>query len=465
MLTWFLILGGLYLAGLVFATLGARHKTHSADDFMTAGSDLGILLGSLTVAATLFSTFTLLGMPDFFRTHGVGAWIFLAVSDGALAFTVLWFGVHLRRRAAENGKFNGLAGLLRDCFGNRWAGLLYLTGIFIFLIPYVAVQIRGVSIFMNAIFPEALPVWGWAVLLVTIMLTYSELGGLKAIIYADAIQGLILLCATIAVAYGCIMHFGGIVELFDQVEAQNQALLSVPGPGGLFTTQFLVASFVVIVLVPITQPQISIRLVIMRNFGSLRRMAVLLGLFAMLVILATIPIGFYGAIEYSGAPTADFLVGTLVRDQAPLIAAAVAIGLIAAAISTADSQLFALGTELRSLMSGDEKSVMFRTRLSIVCFATASLGVALLSGDQLVLLARVSFAGTAMMGPFILAAILSKRAPGIEVIVATGIALALFLGSVLGAMPQIIGSLRLDLILLIVVSAIAVISNVIRSRQ
>lgn len=465
MLTWFLVLGGIYVAGLVAATVGARNQTHSADDFMTAGSDLGILLGSLTVAATLFSTFTLLGMPDFFRTHGVGAWIFLAVSDGALAFTIIWFGAHLRRRASENGDFRGLAGLLRNCFGNRWAGLVYLAGIFIFLIPYVAVQIRGVSIFMNAIFPEALPVWGWATLLVVVMLTYSELGGLKAIIYADAIQGMILLTATLAVAYGCIANFGGIVELFDQVEARNEALLSVPGPGGLFTAQFLIASFLVIVLVPVTQPQISIRLVIMRNFASLRRMAVLLGLFAMIVILATVPIGFSGAVHYDGVPTAEFLVGTLINDQAPLVAAAVAIGLIAAAISTADSQLFALGAELRSMMRGDEQVVMQRTRISIVCFAVASLGVALLSSDQLVLLARVSFAGTALMGPFILTGILTRRTPGVEVIAATGIALAVFLASVLGAVPQMVGPMRLDLLLLLTLSVVTLASGILRPRQ
>ena len=460
MLTWFLVFASIYIAGLVAATFGARNQIQSADDFMTAGSDLGILLGSLTVAATLFSTFTLLGMPDFFRTHGVGAWIFLAVSDGALAFTIIWFGAHLRRRASDNGKFRGLAGLLRNCFDTRWAGIIYLTGIFIFLIPYVAVQIRGVSVFMNAIFPEALPVWGWATLLVVVMLTYSELGGLKAIIYADAIQGMILLTATLAVAYGSIANFGGIVQLFDQVEAKNAALLSVPGPAGLFSTQFLIASFIVIVLVPVTQPQISIRLVIMRNFASLRRMAVLLGLFAMIIILATVPIGFSGAVKYAEAGTADFLVGTLINDQAPLIAASVAIGLIAAAISTADSQLFALGAELRSMMSGDEEQIMSRTRLSIVAFAVASLAVALMANNQLVLLARVSFAGTALMGPFVLTGILTRRKPGNEIVVATGIALLVFLASVLGAVPQMIGSIRLDLLLLIVLSAVTLVSAI-----
>ena len=297
------------------------------------------------------------------------------------------------------------------------------------------------------------------------MLTYSELGGLKAIIYADAIQGLILLAATLAVAYGCIANFGGIVELFDQVEAKSVALLSVPGPTGLFSTQFLIASFIVIVLVPVTQPQISIRLVIMRDFASLRRMAVLLGLFAMIVILATVPIGFYGAVHYADSPTAEFLVGTLITDQAPLIAASVAIGLIAAAISTADSQLFALGAELRSMMSGDERKIMRATRLSIFCFALASLAVALISGDQLVLLARVSFAGTALLGPFILAGILLRRAPGSEVIVATAIALAIFLASVLGALPNMVGPLRMDLLLILVLSALTVGSSIIRLER
>ena len=51
-------------------------------------------------------------------------------------------------------------------------------------------KIRGVGIFLNATFPDFLPVWGWATAMVAVLLTYSESGGLKAIIHADAIQGL-----------------------------------------------------------------------------------------------------------------------------------------------------------------------------------------------------------------------------------------------------------------------------------
>ena len=454
---WFLALAGVYLDALVIATVRARRPIRNADDYMMAGSDIGVVLGSLTVAATLFSTFTLLGMPDFFRTHGVAAWIFLGVADAVLAFVILWFGVHLRRRARQHG-FKGLAGLMQACYETRWAGYLYMAGVFVFLIPYVAIQIRGVSIFLNATFPDFLPMWGWATAMVAIMLTYSEIGGLKAIIYADAIQGVILLAVTMIIAYGCVQNFGGVTAMFESVRATNAALLSAPGPGGLFTAQFLFASFLVFALIPVTQPQVAIRLVIMHNLAAMRRMAVTIGVFAMLVIGATIPIGMYGAVRYADLPTAEFLARVLILDQLPIIGAAVAIGLIAAAISTADSQLFAVGAELRSLMSGDEQRNMRRTKLAIFCFALTALIVALRSSDQLVLLARVTFAGTGLLAPFIIAAVLSQRSPGKEVIILTAAALIVFMCSLFGVLPAQLGALRVDLLLLLTLSAFTVLA-------
>ena len=88
---WVLGIGALYLGALVYAALHARASNRSDHDFLTAGSNLGSLFGCLTVAATLFSTFTLMGMPDLFRSHGVGAWFFLGIADCALAFVALWF--------------------------------------------------------------------------------------------------------------------------------------------------------------------------------------------------------------------------------------------------------------------------------------------------------------------------------------------------------------------------------------
>ena len=463
MTRWLWIIGGLYLAALVVATIYSRRRTRSADDYVLAGSNIGLFFGFLTFSATVFSTFTLMGMPDFFRTHGVGAWIFLAVSDGAVAFLMLWFGYHLRRRVSEKG-FQGMAGLLSACYGQRWSGYVYFAGAFLFLVPYVAIQIRGIGIFLEAAFPETLPFWGWATVIVVVMLVYSEIGGLKAIIYSDVMQGVLLITVTWIIALGCIQYFGGVGPMFEQVRQTNEALLSTPGPQGLFTVQFLVASFLAILFLPVTQPQLTARMVIMRDTKAMLQMAVAFGLFAMLVILATIPIGMYGAVRYANAPTSEFLVNVLLFDQADVIGAAVAVGLVAAAMSTADSQIFALGAELRSLLSGQERRVMLRTKLAIVFFALAALVFAVLSSDQLVLLARVSFAGTSLLAPLVLGAILSRRPPGVEVIVVTALGLLIFLSSLLGLIPGTLGPARMDLLLLLTLGVVTFGSILYRDR-
>ncbi|MGR8950322.1 MAG: sodium:solute symporter family transporter [Gammaproteobacteria bacterium] len=459
--TWLILVAGVYLLLLVAATWVARTKTHNNDDYMFAGSNVGALLGCLTFSATLFSTFTLMGMPDFFRTHGIGAWIFLGVADAAVAFVILWYALPLRQAAARHG-FQGVAGLLISCYKTRNAGYLYFLGLFLFLIPYVAVQIRGIGILLNAAYPDTLPNWAWSLIIVVSLLVYSEIGGLKAIIYSDAMQGLVLLVVTWIIAYGCVTNFDGIRNMMLEIRDTNVELLSVPGPRGLFTFQFLLASLLAILALPITQPQLATRLVIMKNLAESKKMAVAVGIFSMLVILPTMGIGLFGALAHPDLTSANFLARVLIQDQTPYVAALVAVGLTAAAMSTADSQLFALGAEVRAL-SRNPADAMLRTRLAIGVFAAAAFFFAISSTDQLVLLARVSFAGTALLAPLILSALLSPTPNSTAIMPATLIALTVFTASILGFIPSSIFELRLDLLLFACLSAIGFVTH--RKRQ
>ncbi len=464
MVTWIVILSILYVSLLIFLSLRSRSRIRTSGDYIFAGSNIGALLGFLTFAATMFSTFTLMGMPDFFRVNGVGAWIFLAVSDGAVVFLIVWFGIHLRKKAAEKD-FNGISSLLRSAYGSRAAGLVYFAGVFIFLIPYVAIQVRGVAIFLYATFPEFLPVWGWALLIVVVMLVYSEIGGLKAIMYADSFQGLILLTVIWIIALNCLRWFGGIGNMFADVEELNVALLSVPGPDGLFNFQFLLASLIVILMIPVTQPQLTSRIIVMKDIRATHRMAIGVGIFANLVIFPTLILGFYGAVRYPTDSTAQFISKVLLFDQPDIVAALAIIGLVAAALSTSDSQIFALGTEFRSLLSGDDRKLMLRTRVAIIFFGMAALVFSILSSDELVLLARVSFAGTALMAPMIFTAVFSKVKPGTVIPLATLAALVLFIFSLLGWIPDQYWNIRLDLLLLTFLGVFAAIVGLYNGRK
>lgn len=462
---WFIFLLSLYFIALICCAIQGRRRTLKRRlDFLTAGSSLGAMLGFLTFSATLFSTFTLMGMPDFFRNHGVGAWIFLGVTDVAMAFLTLWFGIKLRRRIGSQG-FESVSSLLCQAFGSRFAGAVYLLGVFIFLVPYVSIQIRGVAIFLEAVAPIKVPMWIWALGILIFMLTYSGLGGLRAIMYSDVVQGLTLLVVTWFIAVGCVKYFGGVGQMFDAVSRTDPALLSTPGPKSLFTPQFLVASFLAILVMPISQPQLTIRIAIMRDESQLRRMAAAVGVFAFLVILPTVAIGCYGAVKHAGVPTAEFLTKALVFEQPHFIAAAAVVGLLAAAMSTADSQLFALGTEFESFLPGKEASAVLRAKLAILLFALASFVLALFSTNQLVMIARVSFAGTSLLAPMVLAAVLRPRRLGKEVPIFVAAALVVFLLSILGVFPSKVGPIRMDLLLLILVALATFVSVNIRGQQ
>ena len=102
MLNYLLLIGTIYIGILMFFFFFSKKKIKNSTDFMLGGSKIGVAIGLMTFAATLFSTFTLLGMPDFSRIHGVGAWIFLAFSDAVMVFLILWFGFYLRKRVGNS---------------------------------------------------------------------------------------------------------------------------------------------------------------------------------------------------------------------------------------------------------------------------------------------------------------------------------------------------------------------------
>jgi len=369
--------------------------------------------------------------------------------------------------------FRGVAGMISSCYGNKWAGYTIFLTAFLFLIPYVGIQIQGIAIFMGAAFPGFFPSWGWAVSIVIVMLIYSEIGGLKAIVYSDAIQGVLLLTVLWIIGYNCLSEFGGLAAMFDKVEVDNVALLSTPGPEGLFSPQFFIASMIAIVMIPVTQPQLTTRLVVMKSMKSMHLMAVAVGAFAILVITPTIFIGMYGASflkdSLDGLPAAQqasaFFKETFLYRQPGFVAALALVGLIAAGLSTTNAQIFALGSELRGLLNMDEKKVMRITKIGIFVFAIIALIFSELIKDQIAMLARVSFAGTALMGPMILLGILSNRKISTLIIWASFIGLVIFLLSLGGVIANSFLSIRLDLFLFVCLSIIAVISYLLGKKE
>jgi SSS family solute:Na+ symporter len=155
-----------------------------------------------------------------------------------------------------------------------------------------------------------------------------------------------------------------------------------------------------------------------------------------------------------------FFEETFMHRQPNFVAALALVGLIAAGLSTTNAQIFALGSELRGLLKMEEHQVMRITKIGIFIFAIIALIFSELIKDQIALLARVSFAGTALMGPMIILGILSDRKVSAFIILASFAGLLVFLLSLGGIIPGNYFGMRLDLLLFILLSLVAVFSYV-----
>lgn len=457
MIIWLLFFSILYVGLLIFAAKKARSQNKgSTDEILLARSGVPTILLFLSFAATLFSTFTLMGVPDFFRNHGVATWIFIGVTDVAMGFVVLWFGLRYKT-IIDSENIRSMSGLLKKRYLGNSGWIIYLLGIFVFLAPYVAIQIQGVSQLLTALTPGGIPAWSWAVVMLALIFIYSWVGGLRAIMYSDVAQGVVLLGVLWAIATILMAKFGGPAELFEQARNTSTDHMTAPGPKGLMSFQFLFASFIAILWMPVTQPQLTTRIAAAKSVREIPLMALGISFFALLVLLPTIIVGMVGLVSYTGVSGGEFLAQVLVADQPPVLGALAIVGLIAAAMSTADSQLFALGSESQvGFASNDENLKIGSTKIIIVIFTIGCFALSLLATPEIVSLARVSFAGTGIIGPMIILAIFSKNHLSFVLPLITAISLFAFLLSSIGVIGNSYIGIRLDLLLFAITSVAAI---------
>ena len=437
MFFWFVILFVLYMFLLIFsAIIAKKNNKDDKKEILFAKGGISTFLLFISFSATLFSTFTIMGIPDFFRQHGVGTWAFIAIPDIFMGFIVLIFGLKLKDIMSKEKVFT-ISALLKRKYKSNLSVFVYLIGIFIFLTPYVAIQIQGVSSLLPKTFVYVnIESWEWAVIILFVMIIYSWIGGLRAIMYSDVFQGIILLAVIWIIAINIIESVDGLSNLFEELKTNNKDLLSLPGPNGLMNFQFLLSTFIAIILMPVTQPQLSSRIVAAKNIKEIPLMALGISTFAILTLLPAAAIGLAGSILYPNIGTIEFLSKVLVENQTGIVGAFALIGLFAAAMSTADSQLYAIGSESQSINAdGDKEYSIFRTKVVIIVFALISFLLAYYSNQQIVLLARISFIGTSLLAPMIVIGLFKQEEKSYLPLI-TLIALIVFLLMNFGFFPK-----------------------------
>ena len=208
--TWDIIVILLYL--LVVAYLGwlGYRRTQTATDYLVAGRKAHPFIMAMSYGATFISTSAIVGFGGVAGNFGMSLlWLtFLNIFVGIfIAFVVLGGATRRLGHRLDAHTFPELLGRRYDSkFIQVFAGLI----IFLFMPLYAAAVLIGGSEFIKTQFGTDFNVA--LLIFAVIVAAYVIAGGLKAVMYTDALQGTIMAVGMLILLIYGYTKVGGVVE-------------------------------------------------------------------------------------------------------------------------------------------------------------------------------------------------------------------------------------------------------------
>lgn len=411
-----------YLVAMLIIGVVAYRRTRDLSDYILGGRTLGSWVTALSAQASDMSGWLLLGLPGYAYLAGVES-VWLAA--GLLAGTYLnWRLVagRLRRYTEAAGDALTLSDYLEHRFADATHTLRVLSAIFIllFFIFYTSAGLVAGGKLFNSVF--GLP-YAWAVLAgAGVVVAYTFLGGFLAVSWTDTIQGSMMFVALLAVPLVTVLDQGGWSAAMTAVERVDRALLDpwVSTTGTAMTAVALI-SLLGWGLGYFGQPHILARFMAARSPQALdpaRRIAVA---WTTLTLGGAVVVGVAG-IGYLDPPLPDAdaeqvfmrLVALLFH---PVLAGIWLAAILAAIMSTADSQLLVASSALADdfykglLRKGaGNRELVWVGRLAVVGIALVALLLAMQPEGKVLDLVAYAWAGLgAAFGPTIALSLYWKR--------------------------------------------------------
>ncbi len=405
----------LYLVAMLAIGAWAWRRTRDLADYLLGGRRLGRWVTALSAEASDMSGWLLLGLPGYAYAAGLEAgWIAL----GLLAGTWLnWrlLAARLREATAAHGALTLPEFLAARLGGGRALRVVAAAFILFFFTLYTASGLAAGGKLFESVF--GLP-YAQAVLAgCLVIIAYTLAGGFLAVSWTDVVQGLLMLAALIAAPLVAIAAQGGWEATLAAVAARDPALLDPLSRGGEPLGAVALLSLLAWGLGYFGQPHILARFMAVRDAGELapaRRIAV--G-WVTLTLGGAVLVGLAG-IGYldpplAGADTEKVFLRLVQAVFHPFVAGVLLAAVLAAIMSTADSQLLVAASALtedlyRGLMRprAGERELVWMGRATVAGVAGVATAFALDPDSRVLDMVAYAWAGFgATFGPVLLLAV------------------------------------------------------------
>ncbi|MCM5703331.1 sodium/proline symporter PutP [Larsenimonas salina] len=411
----------IYLLMMLGIGVLAYKRTSNLSDYILGGRSLGPWTSAISAGASDMSGWLLLGLPGAAYISGLSAsWI----AVGLLAGTWLnWLLVARRLRVYSFIASDSLT--LPEFFERRFRDhshmLRVISAIFIliFFLFYTSSGLVAGGKLFNTVFGID---YFWAVTFGTIaIISYTFFGGFLAVSWTDLIQGLMMAVALVIVPIVAVFDMGGLSNSIARINAENPMLLEWfrDAATGENLTWIAIVSSLAWGLGYFGQPHILARFSAIRSPSDVpaaRRIAVI---WSMLGLIAAVCIGLLGLV-YVPKDLADgekifmIMVNFIFH---PAVAGVLLAAILAAVMSTADSQLLVSSSALaddfyKALFrkNATQKELVWVGRVSVLGIALLAYLLALNPDSSVLTLVSYAWAGFgAAFGPALILSLFWKR--------------------------------------------------------
>ena len=416
----------IYLGIMIYVGLGNASTNNSSADFFLGGRKVGPWVTALSAEASDSSAWLLMGLPGLCYLGGVQESIWTAV--GLIVGTYLsWLFVAkpLRKCSITFGDSITIPEFLSNRFKDKSHILSIVSVIFIvlFFTIYTASGFVACAKLFNSVFGLNYHA-GLAIGLVVI-LCYTITGGYTAVCTTDFLQGSLIFIAFIVSTLIVVFSIGGVgdsINVFKNFqELAGTELKAFDGMGIISALAWGLGYF--------GMPHIIVRFMGIRSnseVGKARRIGII---WMIISYIGAILIGTLGTVYLKkfgitlDSVSAETVFSETMKNMYPAFIAGIFLcAILAASMSTADSQLLAASSAVsQDIFKGlikknaEEKEVMIISRFTVFLIALIALLLSLNPNSSifsLVSFAWSGFGGT--FGPLILLSLYWKRttAPG-----------------------------------------------------
>ncbi|MEM7494842.1 MAG: sodium/proline symporter [Myxococcota bacterium] len=423
---------GLYAAALIGVGLWAREQAKRQDDsnFLLADRNLNFWVGAISANASDMSAWLFLGLPFVLYTQGgirlwtpIGLLIFMFLSWRLVA-------APLRRQTGAYGVStlsSYLGARLRDS-----SGILRATGAILtlfFLTPYVGAGLIAVGRYCETLL--GLPYHTGCVLGAALVIAYTTAGGLAAVAWVDFVQGMFLLVVIALVPWLAYQALPPDQTIAAAARAKGVSLALLPDWRG--ATLLQAASLCLGWGVGyFGQPHILDKFMAMRDPDKMRASTLISTAWQLLALGSSAACGLV-ALAFVQPPPQDpqlVFVDMVQRLFSPMMAAGVLCAVLAATLSSMDSQILVLASVIAHdlaprLLGGTPKpkQMLWIARGGIVVMSLTALAIAWSESQTIYNLVEFCWMGLGCaFGPVVLLCLYSCfiTAPGALAAMLTG---------------------------------------------